>query len=443
MSSITSNGASVSTLYFASSFLQKRQMSRAVSNFALSIPPFSPGMSKMFTSETIALASVVFPFPGSPQRSIPGLPTPVIHSAACAMQPIVDALKAYRDMFGVSVLFTTASQPVLSGLIAGANPMSSFEGIEHIEEIIPPGYMLHDKLRRVKLEIDNTGKNYDEIAAKISEYDKVLCIVNTRKDAKELYTRLPDEGVKLHLSKMMCPSHIAETISKIKTLLKDESQPVVRVISTQLVEAGVDIDFPVVFRQEAGLDSILQAAGRCNREGKNSIGQTFVFSLSAENRRPFGTIAAANYARLNMPHDRDWFAPSVMEEYFKQLYSRIKTFDKKNMKYYLYKYKELCFDQAAKAFRLIEDDTINLIVNWENSMEYVEKLKKYGCTYPLMKQLAKFTVGVHRPDFIRLVEYGVVEEILEGIYVLSGKAQYDEATGITLDNRWMEEVLMV
>lgn len=359
------------------------------------------------------------------------------------LQPIVDALKAYRDMFGVSVLFTTASQPVLSGLIAGANPMSSFEGIEHIEEIIPPGYMLHDKLRRVKLEIDNTGKNYDEIAAKISEYDKVLCIVNTRKDAKELYTRLPDEGVKLHLSKMMCPSHIAETISKIKTLLKDESQPVVRVISTQLVEAGVDIDFPVVFRQEAGLDSILQAAGRCNREGKNSIGQTFVFSLSAENRRPFGTIAAANYARLNMPHDRDWFAPSVMEEYFKQLYSRIKTFDKKNMKYYLYKYKELCFDQAAKAFRLIEDDTINLIVNWENSMEYVEKLKKYGCTYPLMKQLAKFTVGVHRPDFIRLVEYGVVEEILEGIYVLSGKAQYDEATGITLDNRWMEEVLMV
>ena len=113
------------------------------------------------------------------------------------------------------------------------------------------------------------------------------------------------------------------------------------------------------------------------------------------------------------------------------------------MKYYLYKYKELCFDQAAKAFRLIEDDTINLIVNWENSMEYVEKLKKYGCTYPLMKQLAKFTVGVHRPDFIRLVEYGVVEEILEGIYVLSGKAQYDEATGITLDNRWMEEILMV
>lgn len=359
------------------------------------------------------------------------------------LQPIVDALKAYQKMFGVSVLFTTASQPVLSGLIKGANPKADFDGIERITEIIPKELALHDKLRRVTLEIDNAGKTYDEIAVKVATYNKVLCIVNTRKDAKELYDRLPDEGVKLHLSRMMCPAHVSETIRKIKALLKDESQPVVRVIATQLVEAGVDIDFPVVFRQETGLDSVLQAAGRCNREGRNAVGITFVFSFAAEKRVPFGTMAAANNARLNLPADSDWFAPSVMEKYFHQLYCRKNTFDDKDMKHYLYNPNELCFETASKEFRLIDDDCMNVIVNWENSMELVEKLKESGCTYSLMKQLAKYTVGVHRSDFDKLIGYGAIEEVLEGVYVLADRAQYDRNTGLSLDNHWMEELLMI
>lgn len=359
------------------------------------------------------------------------------------LQPVVDAMKAYREMFGVSFLFTTASQPVLGGLIEGSSPTAQFDGIAGITEIIPAEYALHEKLRRVKLEIDNTGKFYDETAKRISEYDKVLCIVNTRSDAQKLYACLPDAGVKIHLSRMMCPAHIAETISRIKTLLKDESQSIIRVVSTQLVEAGVDIDFPVVFRQEAGLDSILQAAGRCNREGKNTMGQTFVFSLSVEGRMPFGSIRDANNARLNMPSDSDWFAPSVMEKYFKQLYSRISTFDKKNIKHYLYKYDELCFEQAAKLFRLIEDDSINLIVNWKNSMALVDQLKKSDFAYPLMKQLARFTVGVHKSDFRKLLEYGAVEELREGIYVLPDRKYYNESTGLVIENHWTEEILLV
>lgn len=359
------------------------------------------------------------------------------------LQPIVDALKAYQKIFGVSVLFTTASQPVLSGLIEGTNPKANFQGIDHITEIIPNEFALHDKLRRVKLVIDNTGKTYDEIAAKVAIYNKVLCIVNTRKDAKELYDRLPNEGIKLHLSRMMCPAHISETIRKVKVLLKDKSHPIVRVIATQLVEAGVDIDFPVVFRQESGLDSILQAAGRCNREGRNTVGTTFVFSLAAEKRIPFGAMKAANNARLNLPANSDWFDPSTMTEYFYQLYCRKNTFDDKDMKHYLYNPNELCFETASKKFRLIDDDCMNIIVNWGNSMELVEKLKESGCTYPLMKQLAKFTVGVHSSDFDKLVSYGAIEEVLEGIYVLTDRVQYDKNTGLSLDNHWMEELLMI
>ena len=359
------------------------------------------------------------------------------------LQPIVDGMKAYQEMFGVSVLFTTASQPVLSGLIEGSNPRVSFKGIDWITEIIPEGFVLHDKLRRVRLEIDDAGSTYDEIAGRLVQYEKVLCIVNTRKDAKELYDRLPEEGVKLHLSRMMCPEHICETINRIKELLRSNDAPVIRVIATQLVEAGVDMDFPVVFRQEAGLDSVLQAAGRCNREGKLAQGKTFVFSLSAENRKPYGSMAAANNARLNLPATSDWFAPSVMEAYFKQLYSRTETFDRKTISHYLYKPDELCFEKASDAFKLIEDDGVNLIVNWGNSMDLVAELKTSGCTYSLMKQLAKYTVGIRQSDFKKLVQYGAVEEILEGIYLLSDREQYDKDTGVRLDNHWMEEILMI
>lgn len=359
------------------------------------------------------------------------------------LQPIVDALKAYQKLFGISVLFTTASQPVLSGLIEGVNPRVKFEGIGQILEIIPPELALHDSLRRVELKIDNVGRTYDEIAARIAEFDKVLCIVNTRKDAKALFDRLPDEGIKLHLSRMMCPAHVGETINKIKLLLKDGSLSIVRIVATQLVEAGVDIDFPVVFRQEAGLDSILQAAGRCNREGRKNIGQTFVFSLSAEGRFPFGSMKAANNARLNLPSDSDWFSPIVMKQYFKQLYFNTNTFDKKDIKYYLYNPNELCFEKASKAFKLIDNDGVNVIVNWGNSMGLVKELKQSGCAYPLMKQLAKYTVAIRRTDFNLLVKYGVVEEILEGIYVLPDKTQYDVSTGIRLENHWLEELLIV
>lgn len=359
------------------------------------------------------------------------------------LQPIVDAMKAYQNMFGISILFTTASQPVLSGLITGSNPNGEFEGIKKITEIIPEKFALHDKLHRVKLDIDNEGCTYDEMASRIAEYDKVLCIVNTRKDAKEIYERLPNDGIKLHLSRMMCPRHISQTITRIKSLLKDESVPIIRVVATQLIEAGVDIDFPVVFRQEAGLDSVLQAAGRCNREGRIQMGQTIVFSLCKENRNPYGSMAAANNARKNLPTNSDWFSPATMKDYFLQLYSRKNTFDIKDIKYYLYNPNELCFEKASSEFKLIEAEGVNIIVNWEDSMEFVQQLKEHGCTYSLMKQLAQYTVGVHKSDFNSLVKYGVLEEALEGIYVLYDRAQYNPITGLSLNNHWMEEILMI
>ena len=358
------------------------------------------------------------------------------------LQPIVDALKSYQNMFGISVLFTTASQPVLSGLIEGCNPKAAFQGIDNITEIIPKEYALHDKLRRVCLEIDNTGSTYEEIANRLSRHNKVLCIVNTRDDAREIFKRLPKEGMTIHLSRMMCPRHISKAIKEIKQALSDNSETVIRVVATQLIEAGVDIDFPVVYRQEAGLDSILQAAGRCNREGKLDMATTYVFSLSVEHKL-YGSIIDANNARLNMINVNDWFAPETMTEYFRQLYCRKETFDKKDIKTLLYKPTEMCFEEAAKEFRLIEETGKTVYVNMDDSLELVERLKSDGITYSLMKQLSQYSVNIHERDFLKLWSYGAIEEVIEGIYVVNDRAQYDENIGLRLDNHWMNEILTI
>ena len=216
----------------------------------------------------------------------------------------------------------------------------------------------------------------------------------------------------------------------------------IRVVATQLIEAGVDIDFPVVYRQEAGLDSILQAAGRCNREGKLNVATTYVFSLSKEHNL-HGNIVDANHARLNMVNAKDWFAPDTMTEYFRQLYCRKETFDKQDIKTLLYKPAEMCFAEAAKLFRLIEEVGRSVVVNMDESLSVVERLKSEGITYSLMKQLSQYSVNIHERDFQKLKSYGAIEEVLEGIYVINDRAQYDENIGLRLDNHWMNEILTI
>ncbi len=357
-------------------------------------------------------------------------------------KPIVHTLDTLRRVFGVSILFTTASQPILSGRIEGSNPMASFDALPDVNEIIPDNAQLHNKLRRVKLEFLEGSQSYDEIASELSNHHRVLCIVNTRKDAKELFHRLPDEGIRLHLSRMMCPAHIEEVIRQLKETLNSKTDEPVRVISTQLIEAGIDIDFPVVFRQEAGLDSILQAAGRCNREGKMKPCTTFVFSLGKEHPLPCGFITQTNNARLNMGQNHDWFAPDVMKKYFKQLHSRIDNFDEKQMESLLYK-PECEFEEAANQFRLIDDQTISVLINWRDSLIYYEQLITYGPSYSLMKKLAKYSVSIREPDFKRLQDIGAIEEPYENMYVVKDSNFYKAGTGLTISNQWIEETYII
>ena len=374
------------------------------------------------------------------------------------LQAIVDALKAYHELFNVSVLFTTASQPTLEGdTIRVANDRDSEQnllGFDKIEEIIPREMNLHQQLRRVDLHIKEEPSSYDELAQRMMGQDRVLCIVNTRKVATKLYGALPQSPHHYHLSRMMCAEHVDATIATIKQKLKEGTEPL-RVVTTQLIEAGVDIDFPVVMRQEIGLDSILQAAGRCNREGNmQHRGVTYVFKIAGE-QIPRGTMSYANQARLNMTPSDDLFSPEAMNEYFMQYFNRVPDFDKKkaslgnnNIHSLLHKCSELCFDTADKYFHLIDDQSVPVVVNYGNSPQLIEQLRMGVCNRSLFRQLGRYTVNISQSEYQKLESQGLVEPILcnnkeTGIRYVSNPQQYDSSMGLLTEDINKDKTIII
>lgn len=180
--------------------------------------------------------------------------------------PCAEALQQLAKHFHVTVVLSTATQLDLPGIESSA-----------IHEIISPDLKLYERLKRTNIEFPvnlDARMSWEEVAAELSQYRQVLCIVNTRRDCRELFSAMP-EGT-LHLSASMCGEHRSHIIDEIRQRLQ-KGDPL-RVISTQLVEAGVDMDFPVVYRAFTGLPSIVQAAGRCNREGSlKQLGHVVVF----------------------------------------------------------------------------------------------------------------------------------------------------------------------
>lgn len=182
------------------------------------------------------------------------------------LRPCVAAMASLAEQFRSTVVLCTATQPALDDLL------HTYASGCTVTELCPQTAQLYDCFRRVHFR--QTGKLEDEtLAARLAEHDQVLCIVNSRKAAQSIFDKLPREG-SYHLSTLMVPAQRKTRIEEIKVrLLKGEP---CRVVSTSLIEAGVDVDFPAVYRELAGLDSILQAAGRCNREGKRPAKESVV-----------------------------------------------------------------------------------------------------------------------------------------------------------------------
>lgn len=361
------------------------------------------------------------------------------------LQPIINAMQSYTKLFGVSFLLCTASQPVLEGNHKGCGN-TTFLGFGNgsVTPLIDSKANLHAKLKRADISIDMTPLSYDEIAMRLSNFERVLCIVNTRRHAFEIFQRLPEDGIPtFHLSRMMCPAHIMNTIIEIKQLLSQPGRGV-RVVATQLIEAGVDIDFPVVYRQLAGLDSILQAAGRCNREGKIPLGHTNVFLLSDD--RPFGTIGFATDAMkqmISLYPDTDWLSPEAIHLFFQMLYANTPSFDRQGICKLLGNPIDCRYEEASDKFRLIDDDCVPVIVTYGESSLLADKLHRYGPSRHLMRKLSKYSVSVRRHFFNELKTNGLIEEIASGFWFMPSKAQYDLSTGIKTTNEYLEQTLII
>lgn len=322
------------------------------------------------------------------------------------IKPCTLAIKELAAHYGATVVLSTATQPKLPGL-------------ESITEIIPPEMNLFALLKRTEWELPMpTGprKTWSEIADELTAHRQVLCVVNTRRDCRELFDLMPPGTV--HLSASMCGAHRSKVIAAIKAALK--SGEAIRVVSTQLVEAGVDVDFPVVYRAFTGLSSIAQSAGRCNREGKlGMLGRVVVFLPPKES--PRGILRFGEYAMHDMlcaSSGPAIDAPEAYPRYFEKLQARLHSLGEEFMPLLQEGESEMKFQfrEAAVRFQMIDNSSVAVAVRYGEGDAIIEEIRKIGPKRLLMRKLQRFTVNVPRSMIGDLREKGFVEELSPGIF---------------------------
>ncbi len=350
------------------------------------------------------------------------------------LRPAVFAVRELVRHYGVTAVLCTATQPVLTK--TESFDFNFREGFELVTEIIDDPSLLSDSLSRVEIErfADLTPVSYEQIAESIiAEGKSLLCIVNRKNDARVLTGLLPEEQT-IHLSTNMCAEHRSQIFEEIEKRLKADAKPLL-VISTSLVEAGVDLDFPVVYRALAGLDSIAQAAGRCNREGKlSTFGKTVVF---VPEKQPAYVQSAASITQSYLEEDKliKIFQPETFDSYFKERFFQLgeAMLDENNILGLLPKHLDnIYFRTAADKFRLIDDNwQRSLIVPFGESPELVNQLVSWDVR-SLLRKLQRYTVNVPERVMWQLIDEEHARELLPeypGTYFLDNRGLYDKRFG--------------
>lgn len=350
------------------------------------------------------------------------IPTEYLGPCLCALRELV-------EHYGCSVVLCTATQPAL-------DDESFREPLQDVREIIADPVNLYANLKRV--EVTFAGRLSDaELAERISSLEQVLCIVGTKAQARKVFELLPEQESAFHLSTNMYPEHRRDMLAAVRQRLKDRLP--CRVISTSLIEAGVDVDFPVVYRGMAGLDSIAQAAGRCNREGRlDGVGRVVVFESEKPPRMPWLQRCASRAAEtLRTLPEVDPLGLAAMRRYFELLYD-VQELDKKQImtrlnapvdKDLLFPFKEVAND-----FRFIEDEGSTMIIPRESEAEeLVRQLRFTDFPRAILRKLQRYSVTVRTGDMAKLRAAGAVEMIREAYPVLRNLAAYDERVGLCVD----------
>lgn len=355
------------------------------------------------------------------------------------LRPSLAALEELCRNYGCSVVLCSATQPAVS--FRDDFPI----GLKNVREIIPNVPELFDTLKRVQVQSLGRLTNA-ELVDRLTKEEQVLCVVNTRGHAAEVYRLLASMagGGCYHLSAQMCPRHRSAVLRLIRRKLRRGEA--CRVVSTQLVEAGVDVDFPVVYRAMAGLDSVAQAAGRCNREGRLHLGRVFVFEPETQLH---AAAQAAQDTREVMAGHSDLLSPEAIEEFFQLHYWKRKDlwdayrimncFDKGGS--------HLQFREAAEAYRLIRYQESPVIVPYgyrgKRLVRELEALPEPpGRRFDRRAQ--RYVVGLHPRQYQRLLANQAVVECHERFWILKNIASYDRNLGLRLDQYGFDpEELMV
>ena len=364
--------------------------------------------------------------------------------------PIMQAIKELAQNYRCSVVMCTATQPAVQAADG------FYRGFENVREIAPEPEALFAQLRRTT--VQHIGQQSDaDLLAKLGEYPQMLVIVNNRRQARSLYdaaAKLALDGV-FHLSTLMCAVHRSQTLDNIRTRLRSGAP--CRVVATSLIEAGVDVDFPLVMRAEAGLDSVAQAAGRCNREGKQTPENSHVWIFAPEDgwKNPPELAFQAGVMRvITRHHADDLLSTAAITAYFRELYAlKGRELDKENI---LQKHSKAAksldfpFQTIADKFRMIKSPMLPLIIPFDRKAEkLIDALRHADHIGGLLRKLQPYTVQIPEKALASLYTGGRIEPINEKnfgkqFYTLIGLDLYDEVAGLSWeDNAFLKNENLV
>ena len=312
--------------------------------------------------------------------------------------PSLAAVSHIATHWNSSVVFCTATQPAFNHLDFAVAEQCS--GGWKPSEIVGNHAAMMDKLHRVKFTWLESKLSWQDLAKILRKCPQVLCIVNLKRHSQELWQALGNvEGI-FHLSTNLCPLHRQLVLAEVRQRLKDGLP--CRLIATQCIEAGVDVDFPIVYRAFAPLDAIIQAAGRCNREGRLDEGQTFIFTPECRDRLyPDGSYQQAADVTQSLKEELgeqfDLYNPGVIEKYYKRLYTVAAP--EQSAKELNQAIKDLSFPQVAQQFRLIKNDMINIVVPFDKPLfKILQHLAdEKGLTANWIKQARGLSISLFRP----------------------------------------------
>lgn len=341
--------------------------------------------------------------------------------------PCVRAISELVYNYGSTAILCSATQPALADLFP--KELKTYEICDNVSSLY--GFFKRTQIIFIG-ELEDS-----ELSKRLNASKQSLCILNTRRQAQNLYELLDPDG-RYHLSTLMCPVHRSETLSEIRDRLK--ARLPCRVVSTSLIEAGVDLDFPVVFREIAGLDSQIQAAGRCNREGKLPYEQSYVYIFKASDeyksrmpgslRRPteISSSIARQFSNVS--------SPEAIYNYFSQLYKmegngldikRIVQRFEEGIDYGL----SFPFAEVASEFRLIEDTSHSILIPFDVDVEHLlQRLRSGERSRALLRKIQSYIVNVYDNDFYTLYDAGLIERLDDEVAILIDIDRYSKETGL-------------